>query len=538
MATNFPSALDSLANPAPGDALPGHAAQHANANDAIEALQAAMGVTGSAVTASVEYRLSKLVDEIAPVAPATTAAYMFRSPVTLSSSTAYAVTECYISTETSGVFLGAFFCKRNRSNTAETLTDLGLFRAGLHTWHGSLTKSGSWVTLPSGVAAGAWQATGCPYSVTAGNTISGTVTGTAVAIRHFLTSNGGYGIVSIDGDWTKADKLPMFTSIDYDGGFCRLADVGKRYYTSYCSVPSSQIVCLSDNLTSGSHVITVEVTGTKPAASTEARVWVEAFVGCNGQTLGSANVYAVPVQWVYHDINSWSAFATVVSWAPAGSSDYQFMGDIHGDGTNSKEVTTSLSWSVDGVDQTAIASGTWVSGHIIRCDHKSTLAHKANLATVVANKTRIWTIQAGRKFPVMCDHTLSWLADGKCHIEYSVMLPIGEAISYSAGLKQDAFTSYKIGSYSSAIPSIDDNSVTTIPTDIRRIIVTGPKVSAWAARVSETPDRGGAYAGSSGLMQDRSSKDKKFYTVEVENDQPYLTGDQQRYVIGWGAKLL
>ena len=37
MSTNFPTSLDVLANPAASDGLPGHAAQHANANDAIEA---------------------------------------------------------------------------------------------------------------------------------------------------------------------------------------------------------------------------------------------------------------------------------------------------------------------------------------------------------------------------------------------------------------------------------------------------------------------------------------------------------------------
>ena len=42
MATNFPTSLDSLTNPATTDQLnsPSHAAQHENANDAIEQLQA------------------------------------------------------------------------------------------------------------------------------------------------------------------------------------------------------------------------------------------------------------------------------------------------------------------------------------------------------------------------------------------------------------------------------------------------------------------------------------------------------------------
>ena len=46
MSTSYPAALDNLTNPAATDPLssPSHSSQHANANDAIEAMQAAMGV--------------------------------------------------------------------------------------------------------------------------------------------------------------------------------------------------------------------------------------------------------------------------------------------------------------------------------------------------------------------------------------------------------------------------------------------------------------------------------------------------------------
>ena len=58
MSTNFPGALDALTNPAATDSLTGHASQHANANDAIEALQAKVGINGSAVATSLDYRIS------------------------------------------------------------------------------------------------------------------------------------------------------------------------------------------------------------------------------------------------------------------------------------------------------------------------------------------------------------------------------------------------------------------------------------------------------------------------------------------------
>ena len=49
MATNYPGALDSLTNPSAGDGLssPSHSAQHANANDAIEAIEAELGTNPS-----------------------------------------------------------------------------------------------------------------------------------------------------------------------------------------------------------------------------------------------------------------------------------------------------------------------------------------------------------------------------------------------------------------------------------------------------------------------------------------------------------
>ena len=62
MATSFPSSLDSFKNPTAVDTLdsPPHDTQHADANDAIEALQAKVGVNSSAVTTSHEYRINSI----------------------------------------------------------------------------------------------------------------------------------------------------------------------------------------------------------------------------------------------------------------------------------------------------------------------------------------------------------------------------------------------------------------------------------------------------------------------------------------------
>lgn len=56
----FPTILDSLTNPTGGQTFVAvdHALQHSNANDAIEALEAKVGINNSAVTTSFDYKLS------------------------------------------------------------------------------------------------------------------------------------------------------------------------------------------------------------------------------------------------------------------------------------------------------------------------------------------------------------------------------------------------------------------------------------------------------------------------------------------------
>lgn len=68
MATNFPTSLDSLTNPISTDKLnsPSHASQHANANDAIEALQAKVGVNSSAVTTTLDYKVTQVEGKVLP----------------------------------------------------------------------------------------------------------------------------------------------------------------------------------------------------------------------------------------------------------------------------------------------------------------------------------------------------------------------------------------------------------------------------------------------------------------------------------------
>jgi hypothetical protein len=62
MAINYPTSLDNFTNPTSSSPInnPSHADQHANANDAIEALEAKVGVTGSTVSTSHDYRIAQV----------------------------------------------------------------------------------------------------------------------------------------------------------------------------------------------------------------------------------------------------------------------------------------------------------------------------------------------------------------------------------------------------------------------------------------------------------------------------------------------
>ena len=62
MSINYPTSLDSLTNPSSSNSLsyPGHSSQHSNANDAIEALEAKVGIDSSADIGSIDYRIGQL----------------------------------------------------------------------------------------------------------------------------------------------------------------------------------------------------------------------------------------------------------------------------------------------------------------------------------------------------------------------------------------------------------------------------------------------------------------------------------------------
>ena len=60
--TNYPNGLDDFVNPTPTDSMEtvSHADQHANTNDAIEAIQQKIGINNSEDESSIDYKISQL----------------------------------------------------------------------------------------------------------------------------------------------------------------------------------------------------------------------------------------------------------------------------------------------------------------------------------------------------------------------------------------------------------------------------------------------------------------------------------------------
>lgn len=79
MATTFPTTLDSFTNPISTNKLnsPSHADQHTNANDAIAAIEAKVGINSSAVTTSLDFRINRL--ETLPFNAQTGTTYSFQA---------------------------------------------------------------------------------------------------------------------------------------------------------------------------------------------------------------------------------------------------------------------------------------------------------------------------------------------------------------------------------------------------------------------------------------------------------------------------
>lgn len=423
----------------------------------------------------------------------------------------------------------------------------GVFKPGLFTAAASCTRTGTWSSSPQTATRSGTHY----FSDTAGSKISATVTGSVLAIEQYQSTNGGYAVVTVDGSDAFASPLPVFTTDDYNNSLCRLSDVGKHYICGYLAWAWSSTQVLATGLSTGAHTLEIEVCGTKPAASSNVRVYVEALIGCGpNDTVGSANTHMVPIKRFCENYSTGGvANHTVMMYAPSGSADWQFMTGIHSDNAVCKEESVSgPTIYVDATDRSAAATGTYYSGTIITWYQESRASHRANFATWVLNKKRLLTFAAGRLYPVMFEVTHKWLSEGTVQTSYPVMTSIA-AYDYQRRTLMPTQTQDKmwLGSHAQTNFSANDSSATPVcgSQSVHRsalpptLLNCFPDSLFWGSLLDEQPHRAQLYAAAGRyVFSDRTDGTDKGYIADAYvARRPVAVDEVDRYVFGFGAAM-
>lgn len=408
----------------------------------------------------------------------------------------------------------------------------------------SVTKTGTWTTSSLDYAAGGSAA----WSSTAGNRISAVVTGHTLVIRSVALTNGGYGVVSIDGDWTAATRLPAFTQADADAGLCRSTDVGKRYIQTGANgltFPDYHIP-LAEGLADTAHTIVVEATGTKPSYTSAARCYVAEFVGCSAADVGQS--LAVGTRCIAHieRINDYlGTGASAMLYTPEiekalATETYEFLGEIHAAST----LVGSIVVDVDAVDRSGAAAGSYYSGNTVLIRVVNTLASTDATGTPVAKKSQTLTFSRFLAAPLVAKEKVDWLVDKRVRAGYTAHLSLGSQRPQagSQALENTRWNQIKIGSWDS-VPSDLAAQDAAQHGNVRSLLAVASSTlhtrKAWVAHLD-----GGAgldYFSHSGpdnvFVIDRPDGSDKIYftrstTTNVERN---LAGDSFTYVAGFGV---
>lgn len=232
MSINFPTSLDTLSNPIGTDkvnnAVAGlkHSTQHSNANDAIEALEAKVGVDGSAVTTSHDYKLSSVTGTDKAVAKAVA---NFTGGKVMVSSGNNTVEETTLTLNNDGIIDIA------SGGTGTSLTDPG--QDSLMGWDNTANEV-SFITVGSGL------------NLT-GNTLttSGTnLTRTFTAMED-LTAGDKVGIANFTGGVSRTGTLGYFTESSFTapssiGGYSTIEVSTDKILTIYEDQTSNDLLAI------------------------------------------------------------------------------------------------------------------------------------------------------------------------------------------------------------------------------------------------------------------------------------------------------
>jgi hypothetical protein len=229
---NFPTSLDTLSNPVGTDKVNNavaalkHATQHANANDAIEALEAKVGINGSAVTTSHDYKLSSVTGTDKSVSKSSS---NFVGGKVMVSSGNNGIVETTLELNNDGILDIA------SGGTGVTLTDPG--QDSLMGWDNTANEV-TFITVGSGL-----NLTGNTLT-TSGTNLSRTFT----AMEN-LTAGDKVGISNFTGGVSRTGTLGYFTESSFTapsspGGYSTIQVATDKILTIYEDQTSNDLLAI------------------------------------------------------------------------------------------------------------------------------------------------------------------------------------------------------------------------------------------------------------------------------------------------------
>jgi hypothetical protein len=427
-------------------------------------------------------------------------------------------------------------------NTSKHIGRMILGLIGTYTHHTSAIKVGSFSSSTFDYTLGGNQA----YSTTAGDTITFNINGHTAVARLSIITNGGCAIVSVDGDWTKANRLPLFTDADFISGKCRETDVGKRYIETGSvgdNVPDVHIP-IFDGLDDSSHNVVFETTGTKNSISSGTRSYIGGVVGCSasdiGTTLnGTTKVFAHVEIVQDFAMQGSSAMIYTPEIEKNTANTWEFLGEVHSG-------ETDIDWKieVDGADQTSISSGAYAQGAVIKFIKTTTIATTDLISTPVCKKRQNIVFTAYHKINCTVDWSCEWLVDKRVRSSYSLMLPIGRFKIGTTTKVQDRWTQVNFGDYQS-IPSdlnTNDNAMHGVEEAMYAVISSDKHdVKAYAVMLdyAKSVNYFSQSSPSFVTVHDRADFYDKvyFFRSTQQNLEIFKAGDKIGGVIGFGLKI-
>lgn len=237
------------------------------------------------------------------------------------------------------------------------------------------------------------------------------------------TTNAGATKVLIDGDATRATKLPTAqqlvdggvlagTVLVANGGTLNPTDRILNQYTT--SADHNTTTLLADDLTAGVHTVQLVVTGYKQGASSGVRLYITGFLyGTDTTTLSTSNIRFLTTYTIFDQS---SAYEYAISYQPGGSGVTTFVGNGHG-----YDRETAFIVLVDG-SPTTLTNGQIVdAASTAKVTRTSNIRHPSTSTTTQANSTVDYEMfsDTGLKMTT----TIAWQGSSLIRAAYVSMYP-------------------------------------------------------------------------------------------------------------------